>query len=48
MELFKLYYDDHEFILNSKADAHESLDKILGIIHGWCANKKSSLELFEI
>lgn len=42
-ELFKLYYDNEEFKLNSKADAHEALDKILGIIHGWYATKDLKL-----
>jgi hypothetical protein len=41
-ELFKLYYQQEEFILNSKADAFEALDKILSIIHGWlvCENNQ--------
>jgi hypothetical protein len=41
-ELFKLFYDQGEFILNQKADASEALDHILGLIHGWIASQKSA------
>ena len=34
-ELFKLHYDQNEFVLHEKADAFEALDKILRIIHVW-------------
>jgi len=46
-ELFKLYYQQEEFILNSKADAFEALDKILSIIHGWLVCSQNHLENFD-
>ena len=51
-ELYKLFYDKNEFAINSKADAHEAFDNILGLIHGWIAsslnNNKTKQELFAL
>ena len=33
VELFKLYYEKNEFVLNSKADAFETLQTLLSCIH---------------
>lgn len=34
-ELFKLFYNTGEFTLHAKADASETFDLILRLIHGW-------------
>jgi len=34
-ELFKLYYLEGEFVLNTKADAFEAFDTILQLVHYW-------------
>jgi hypothetical protein len=51
-ELYKLFYDKNEFAINSKADAHEAFDNILGLVHGWIAsslnNNKTKQDLFAL
>ena len=37
-ELFKLFYESGEFQLHDKADAFETLDQLLGILHGSSAS----------
>ena len=45
-ELFKLFYNIDEFQINSKADAFEALDKLLGVLHGW-ETESTEEEYFE-
>jgi hypothetical protein len=40
-ELFKLYYEQNEFVLYQPADTFEAMDKILTALHTWLAESSS-------
>ena len=39
VELFKMYYEKNEFVLNAKADAFETLQTLLSCIHVYYSSK---------
>lgn len=47
VELFKLYYEKNEFVLNEKADAFETLQTLFSCIHVYysCAIRKSKTKI---
>ena len=47
VELFKLFYEKNEFVLNEKADAFETLQTLLSCIHVYysCAIRKSKAKI---
>ncbi len=50
-ELFKLFYESGDFDLNEPQDVPQTLECLLGVIHGWLAttsDKKQDVSKFSV